>query len=98
MPHSLMSNESLTTDMPHPTPSAVTRLQDYRRAHEVGADLEPLRRQVSAIIDEILADTAPEDAEVREKLRRHVYANPGRPEKALLGHLHSMSARRDEAG
>jgi hypothetical protein len=53
---------------------------------------------VSTIIDAILADNAPDEAEVREKLRLHVARNPGRPEKALLGHLISMSDRQDEAG
>jgi hypothetical protein len=100
MPHQLMSEESLTPDAPRlsSTPSSVSRLNDYRRAKAVDPDLEPLRRQVSTIIDAILADNAPDEAEVREKLRLHVAQNPGRPEKALLGHLISLSDRQDEAG
>jgi hypothetical protein len=50
-----------------------------------------LRRQVSSIIDAILSDTKPEDAQVRERLRRHVANNPGQPEKALLNHLLSVA-------
>ncbi|QDY91623.1 hypothetical protein E7Y32_01950 [Arthrobacter sp. UKPF54-2] len=53
--------------------------------------MEPLRRQVSAIIDAILSETKPEEALVREQLRRHVANNPGQPEKALLNHLLSIS-------
>ncbi|MGY2743553.1 hypothetical protein ACQCSU_16035 [Pseudarthrobacter sp. O4] len=98
MPHLLTSNELPGTDAPRSVPSSPTRLEDYRRAHEVDPDLEPLRRQVSTIIDAILADNTPEEAEVREKLRWHVARNPGRPEKALMGHLLSMSARREAAG
>ncbi len=98
MSHSLMSNGSPITGPARARPSSLTRLHDYRRAHKMGSDLEPLRRQVSAIIDEILADTSPEDADVREKLRWHVDTNPGRPEQALLAHLIAMSSRRDETG
>jgi hypothetical protein len=46
---------------------------------------------VSAIIDAILSETKPEEAPVREELRWHVANNPGRPEKALLDHLLSVS-------
>ncbi len=56
---------------------------------------EPLRRQVSSIIDAILSDTKPEEAQVREKLRWHVANNPGQPEKALLSHLLSVSVEQD---
>ena len=98
MPHSLLSDESTRSDTLRLVPPSPTSLQDYRRTHEVDPDLEPLRMQVSTIIDAILADNAPDEAEARERLRRHIARNPGRPEKALLGHLLSMSARRDEAG
>lgn len=54
-------------------------------------DLEPLRRQASAIIDGVLSETQPDEATVREQLRWHVADNPGRPEKALLNHLLSVS-------
>ena len=98
MSQQLMSDESLIPDAPRPRLTAVARLQDYRRAKDVDPDLEPLRRQVSTIIDAILADDSPDEAEVRERLRRHVARNPGHPEKALLSHLISMSDRQDETG
>jgi len=71
-----------------------SRPPEYRRcnaADRVDPDLGPLRRQVSAIIDAILSDTKPEEAQVREKLRWHLANNPGQPEKALLHHLLSVS-------
>ncbi|MCU1531668.1 MAG: hypothetical protein JWO49_1239 [Arthrobacter sp.] len=71
-------------------------LRTTRHVPETEQDLEPLRGQVSSIIDAILAETGPEEAEVREKLRRHVANNPEQPEKALLKHLLSMSAREDD--
>ncbi|MHA7222832.1 hypothetical protein ACX80S_11000 [Arthrobacter sp. RHLT1-20] len=95
MPHLLMSNESLRTSASRPRSSPVSRIQNFRRSAEVDPDLEPLRQQVGAIIDAILADTKPEEAEVREKLRWHVADNPGKPEKALLSHLLSMPVRQD---
>ena len=99
MPHQPMPEESPTPDAPpRPRPSSVARLQDYRRARKAAPDIEPLRMQVSTIIDAILTDSAPDDADVREKLRGHVARNPGRPEQALLGHLIALSDRRDEAG
>ena len=100
MSHQMLSEESLTPDAPHPSPTqtSVAQLNDYRRAKAVDPDLEPLRLQVSTIIDAILADSRPDEADVREKLRRHVARNPGRPEKALLGHLISMSDHQNEAG
>ena len=100
MSHQMLSEESPTPDAPRPspTPSSVAQLNDYRQAKAVDPDLEPLRLQVSTIIDAILADSRPDEADVREKLRRHVARNPGRPEKALLGHLISMSDHQNEAG
>lgn len=91
MPHLLRSTTSpMTATWPSKSSSGF-RPQEYRRSPEVDPDLEPLRRQVSAIIDAILSDTKPEEAQVREKLRRHVANNPGQPEKALLSHLLSVS-------
>ena len=90
MPHLLRSTTSLNG--PYPRPLEVVTLIPGRRntggPPEVRSDpdLEPLRRQVSAIIDAILSDTSPEEAQVREKLRWHVANNPGQPEKALLNH------------
>ena len=84
--------------MPHLLRS--TTAHDVRQAQvgspspEVDHDPEPLRVQVSAILDAILADTKAE-AHVRERLHRHVANNPGQPEKALLKHLMSVSAEQD---
>ncbi len=60
-------------------------------------DLEPLRQQVNSIIEEILADTSPEDAEIREKLRGHVAKHPGLPERALLRHLLTVSDEQNQS-
>ncbi|MET1021891.1 MAG: hypothetical protein ABWX69_06800 [Arthrobacter sp.] len=57
--------------------------------------MDPLRRQVYAIIDAILSDTKPEEAGVRAKLRGHLANNPGQPEKALLDHLLSVSEEQE---
>lgn len=95
MPHMFGSNTS-PANRPSKS-SSDTRPPEYRRStaadrtHHVDPDLGPLRRQVSAIIDAILSETKPEEAQVRERLRRHVANNPGQPEKALLGHLLSVS-------
>lgn len=59
---------------------------------EAEQDLSPLRLQVTEIIDAILAETGPEEADVREQLRRLVASHPGCPEKALLKHLLNLSA------
>lgn len=61
--------------------------QDRVERDRVEQDLGPLRRQVSSIIDEILAENGPADERVRERLRFHVEKNPGEPERALLKHL-----------
>jgi hypothetical protein len=98
MSQQLMSDGSLTPGSPDTRPSAVAQLHDYRRTKDVHPDLEPLRKQVSEIIDVILAGKSPDEAELREQLRRHVARHPGRPEKALLGHLISVSDRQNEAG
>jgi len=78
--------------MPHLMLSAATRTRPGAPDLESHEDLEALRRQVSAIIDTILAESKPDEAPVREKLRRHVADNPGEPEKALLSHLLTVSA------
>ena len=77
--------------MPHLLLSTETRTRHAARSPETHEDLEPLRRQVSAIIDASLSETEPGEAPVREQLRRHVANNPGEPEKALLNHLLSVS-------
>lgn len=87
MPNLLMSNTSLGTTARRANPSPDSRPQENSKSAAAHPNLGPLRRQVSAIIDAILSDTKPEEAHVREKLRRHVANNPGQPEKALLGHL-----------
>jgi hypothetical protein len=77
--------------MPHLLLSTGTRTRHAARSPETHEDLEPLRRQVSAIIEAILEETKPDEAMVREQLRWHVANNPGEPEKALLNHLLSVS-------
>ncbi len=77
--------------MPHLLLSTETRTRHAARSPEAPEDLEPLRRQVSAIIDAILLEDKPEEAAVREQLRWHVANNPGEPERALLAHLLSVS-------
>ena len=95
MPHLLRSTTSpMTTARPSKS-SPDFRPQEYRHSPEIDPDLEPLRRQVSAIIDAILSDTKPEEALVREKLRWHLANNPGQPEKALLNHLLSVSVEQE---
>lgn len=95
MPNLLMSTTSLKTSTLSLKSSGDSGPREYRTSPE--ADLGPLRQQVSAIIDAILSDTKPEEAEVREKLCWHVANNPGQPEKALLSHLLSVSVEQ-EAG
>ena len=94
MPHLLRSTMPLRTTTRPSKSSPDSRPQEYRRSpesNEVAPDLGPLRRQVTSIIDAILSDTKPEEAQVREKLRWHVANNLGQPEKALLSHLLSVS-------
>ena len=76
-----------------------TRLHGFRPRPLRGAnpDLEPLRRQAASIIDEVLAGTNPEEADVREKLQWHVANNPGQPEKALLEHLRTVADQQEAA-
>ncbi|BAS16402.1 diguanylate phosphodiesterase [Arthrobacter sp. Hiyo8] len=52
--------------------------------------LRGLRLQVLEIIDEVLGDSSQATDAVREELRRHIAAHPGRPEEALLEHLSSL--------
>lgn len=52
--------------------------------------LRGLRLQVLEIIDEVLGDSSQATDAVREELRRHIAAHPGRPEEALLEHLASL--------
>ena len=108
MPHLLMSNNEPDTAAT-PADSSPTVLQFPRLGHTrhravrprqfrgAGPDLEPLRRQATSIIDEVLADTNPEDEPVREKLRWHVANNPGQPEKALLEHLRTVADQQASA-
>jgi hypothetical protein len=51
-----------------------------------------LRRQVLRIISEVI-DEPDTEPQVRLGLQRHLDANPGRPERALLAHLHDWQAR-----
>lgn len=95
MPNLLMSTSLLRTTTRPSKSSRDSRSQEYRRTPEVDSDLGPLRSQVTAIIDAILTDTKPEEAQVREKLRWHIANNPGQPEKALLSHLLSVSGEQE---
>ena len=97
MPHLLRSTTSPRNSTRPSKSSPEFRPQEYRRSPEVDPDLEPLRLQVSGIIDSILSDTNPDEANVRARLRWHVANNPGQPEKALLSHLVSVSVEQ-EAG
>lgn len=47
----------------------------------------PIQLQAIEIIDEILSSPAPDEADIRASLRRHVANHPGKPEKALLIHM-----------
>lgn len=62
--------------------------------------LRGLRLQVLEIIDEVLAESSQATEAVREQLRQHIAAHPGRPETALLEHLSSLrseqAAQHDE--
>ncbi|GAA5193102.1 hypothetical protein GCM10023346_16870 [Arthrobacter gyeryongensis] len=49
-----------------------------------------LRLQVLEIIEEVLSDSSQATDAVREELRQHIAAHPGRPEEALLEHLSSL--------
>jgi EAL domain-containing protein (putative c-di-GMP-specific phosphodiesterase class I) len=46
-----------------------------------------IRRQAREIINAVLSDPAPGQARVRDQLREHLAAHPGRPEDALAEHL-----------
>ena len=95
MPNFPLSTSSLGTS-PWPTKSfSASRPQEYGRDTEVESDLGPLRLQAAGIIDAVLSATDPEEADVRERLRWHVTNHPGKPEKALLGHLLSVSGEQE---
>lgn len=74
-------------------PSPVPR----RPNTQPGADAEPgealelgdlnIRQQAAAIIDAVLTDDAPEQAEIRKNLRTCLSNRPGQPELALAEHL-----------
>ena len=59
--------------------------------------LRALRRQVLEIIDEVLSDSSQATDTVREQLRQHIAAHPGRPEEALLEHLSSLRSQQPVA-
>lgn len=65
---------------------------------EPGDAATGIRRQAAAIIDAVLSAPAPEGAGIRERLREHLAAHPGRPETALAEHLMALrSLTRDPA-
>ncbi|WP_458779730.1 hypothetical protein [Arthrobacter sp. D3-16] len=46
-----------------------------------------LQLKALEIIDEILSDTTPEEADARRALKWHVAHHPGQPQRALLMHM-----------
>lgn len=58
--------------------------------------LSGLRRQVLEIIEEVLSDSSLATDAVREELRQHIAAHPGRPEEALLEHLSSLRSEQPD--
>ncbi len=58
--------------------------------------LRGLRRQVLEIIDEVFSDSSQATDAVREQLRQHIAAHPGRPEEALLDHLFSLRSQQPD--
>jgi EAL domain-containing protein (putative c-di-GMP-specific phosphodiesterase class I) len=75
-----------------PSLPALTRSRAKSRR---SARLEPdpevvaltMRGQSQEIIDSVLADPAPQGESARARLRGHIAAHPGKPERALLDHL-----------
>jgi len=103
-----MSNDELETAAAQPNssptvvpfrrPSHTThRAVRPRQLRATDPSLEPLRRQSRSIIAEVLADTNPDEGQVREQLRWHVENNPGQPEKALLDHLLTVAVHQEES-
>jgi EAL domain-containing protein (putative c-di-GMP-specific phosphodiesterase class I) len=58
--------------------------------------LRGLRRQVLEIIEEVLSESSQATDAVREQLRQHIAAHPGRPEEALLEHLSSLRSEQPD--
>lgn len=56
----------------------------------------PIQLQALEIIEEILSSALPDEADVRESLRRQMANHPGQPEKALL--MHMLTVRRSYQG
>lgn len=52
-----------------------------------------IRRQVSDIIAAVLSDPSPDQAQVRDQLRKHLADHPDNPERALVDHLTELQAR-----
>ena len=59
-------------------------------AHD--AETSGICRQAAWIIDEVLADPAPEQTRIQGLLRRHLAAHPGRPDIALAEHLLALGS------
>jgi EAL domain-containing protein (putative c-di-GMP-specific phosphodiesterase class I) len=55
--------------------------------------LPGLRRQAAWIVEQVLAEGAPEQSSIRGLLREHLAAHPGRPEVALAEHLDALRSR-----
>lgn len=64
-----------------------------RQSPPARTEEELIGRQAEEIIDEVLALAGPGGEEVRQRLRQHVAASPGRPAQALLEHLIAIRGR-----
>lgn len=73
-----------------PAPSECRTPPDPPSIWPEGNRTSGIRRQASYIIDTVLSDPTPEQADVRDRLRAHVAAHPGHPETALTEHLISL--------
>jgi hypothetical protein len=58
-----------------------------RRSATAHPQQDPIGRQASEIIDDVLDPGSACDEKIRQGLRRHVAARPGRPDLALLDHV-----------
>lgn len=68
-------------------PSSFPERTDTADEIEPLADAPGIRRQAAEIIEAVLSASEPEQAEVRDQLRRCLAAHPDRPEVALVEHL-----------
>lgn len=76
------SSDPERTVTPHPDDPGV--------AGQVSDGVPGIRKQAAEIIDAVLSGSAPEQASARNQLRKHLAANPGRPDIALVEHLTAL--------